>query len=154
MGFLSKLVGRKTAGVAEAAKKLENRDLCEASVGGCLLMGYVNDGSISEQELQKTRDILTTNPRLEVFAAEIPEMINKMTARLNKAFRLGRQEILDEIADVKGDVSDKRQVILAMIEMAEAGAEEGSDSAISPAEMKELTTVANLLGVDLQSLLN
>lgn len=134
--------GKKVNAVKADLKKLENRDLLEAIVGGCLLVAAA-DGDIEESEVKKIDSLLRTNKNLAHFGSEITELVNRFSERLQSGYRVARAEILDEISDVKGDEKQKRDVLLNMLTIAEA------DGEIEPAEQKELDAVAQSLGLRL-----
>lgn len=134
--------GKKVNAVKAEVKKLENRDLLEAIVGGCLLVAAA-DGDIEESEVKKIDSLLRTNKNLAHFGSEITELVNRFSERLQSGYRVARAEILDEISDVKGDEKQKRDVLLNMLTIAEA------DGEIEPAEQKELDAVAQSLGLRL-----
>lgn len=134
--------GKKVNAVKADLKKLENRDLLEAIVGGCLLVAAA-DGDIEESEVKKIDSLLRTNKNLAHFGSEITELVNRFSERLQSGYRVARAEIMDEIADVKGDEKQKRDVLLNMLTIAEA------DGEIEPAEQKELDAVAQSLGLRL-----
>lgn len=144
MGLLGKLFAKKAVQVKAEVKKIENRDLLEAVIGGGLLIAAVGGDGIDDKE-QKTIDtLLRTNKNLAHFGSEITETINRFTTRINAGYRTARFEILDEIEDIKNDPKDARDVLLNMIEVAD------SSGGIDEAEMKELDFIANKLGLRLQ----
>lgn len=135
---------KKKATVAkENLKRLENRDLMEAMVGGCLLIAFA-DGDCEEAELQKLDEVLRTSKALEGYGSELTQAINQFTARLRAGYMIGRMEILREINDVKGSQTEKEDVLLAMLTVAM------SDGQIEPEEQKELTQVAQRLGLRIE----
>ena len=81
-------------------KKVENRDLMEAIIGGSLLVAAA-DGNIDDGELMSLEKQVTANPSLEHFGAEIGKEINRFEKMLDAGFRIGKMKILREIADVK-----------------------------------------------------
>ena len=140
MGIFGKFLGKKAGAVKAEVKKLENRDLLEAVVGGCLLVAAA-DGDIEDSEVKKIDSLLRTNKNLEHFGSEITELVNRFSERLQSGYRVARAEILREIEDIKGDQQQKEDVLLNMLTIAEA------DGEIEPAEQKELDTVAQRLGL-------
>ena len=140
MGIFGKFLGKKAGAVKAEVKKLENRDLLEAVVGGCLLVAAA-DGDIEDSEVKKIDSLLRTNKNLEHFGSEITELVNRFSERLQSGYRVARAEILREIEDIKGDQQHKEDVLLNMLTIAEA------DGEIEPAEQKELDTVAQRLGL-------
>ena len=141
--MFGKLFGKKVTVAKENLKRLENRDLMEAMVGGCLLIAFA-DGDCEEAELLKMDEVLRTSKSLEGYGAELTDTINRFTARLKAGYIIGRAEILREINDVKGSQTEKEDVLLAMLTVAM------SDGQIEPEEQKELTQVAQRLGLRIE----
>lgn len=135
--------GKKVNKVKAEVKKLENRDLLEAIVGGCLLVAAA-DGNIDDSELKAIDSLLRTNKNLGHFGNEITELVNRFSERLKSGYRVARAEILREIEDIKGDAQQKEDVLLNMLTIAEA------DGDIGEKEQKELDTVAQRLGLRVQ----
>lgn len=135
---------KKKVNVAkESIKRLESKDLMEAMVGGCLLIAFA-DGDCEEVELLKMDEVLRTSKSLEGYGAELTDTINRFVARLKAGYIIGRAEILREINDVKGSQTEKEDVLLAMLTVAM------SDGQIEPEEQKELTQVAQRLGLRIE----
>ena len=138
--------GKKVNKVKQEVKKMENRDLLEAVVGGCLLVAAA-DGDIEDSEVKKIDSLLRTNKNLAHFGSEITELVGRFSERLQSGYRVARAEILREIEDIKSDAQQKEDVLLNMLTIAEA------DGEIEPAEQKELETVAQRLGLRIQDYL-
>ena len=138
--MFGKLFGKKVNAARAEVKKLENRDLMEAMVGGTLLIAFA-DGECEESELQKIDQLLSSHKSLQHFGSEVSSTMMAFTDRLKAGYRVGRMEILREIQDVKGDQREKEDVLLAMLTVAEA------DGEIEPEEEKELNAVAQALGL-------
>jgi len=126
-----------------AAKKMENRDLMQAVVGGCLLVAAA-DGSISNDESNQIDKQLRANKNLEHFGSEITETVNRFTEQLQAGFLLGKTFILREIRDVKNNQADAEEVFVNMIVVAQ------SDGDVSPKELEVLTQIGNELGLRLK----
>ena len=141
--MFGKLFGKKVTVAKENLKRLENRDLMEAMVGGCLLIAFT-DGDCEEAELLKMDEVLRTSKSLEGYGSELTDTINRFVARLKAGYIIGRAEILREINDVKGSQTEKEDVLLAMLTVAM------SDGQIEPEEQKELTQVAQRLGLRIE----
>lgn len=137
---IGKFFGKKAVVAKENLKRLENRDLMEAMVGGCMLIAFA-DGECEESELKKIDQILSSSKALEGFGNEINITIDRYAKRLEAGYRIGRMEILREIDDVKGSQQEKEDVFLAMLTVYEA------DGEIEEAERKELDAVAKRLGL-------
>jgi tellurite resistance protein TerB len=137
-GFKKKLFGAKVA-----AKKLENRDLMQAIVGGCLLVAAA-DGEISKNEAAQIDLQIRANKNLEHFGQEITETVNRFTEQLQAGFRLGRMNIMREIADIKNNPLDAEEVMVNMLTVAEG------DGDVSASEMKVLAEIAQQLNLRLK----
>ncbi|MFJ2981227.1 MULTISPECIES: tellurite resistance TerB family protein [unclassified Pseudomonas] len=133
-------IGKKLFGAKRAVKKLENRDLMQAIVGGCLLVAAA-DGEISKNEAAQIDIQIRANKNLEHFGQEITATVNLFTEQLQAGFRLGRMNIMREIADIKNNPLDAEEVFVNMITVAEG------DGNISPEELKVLAEVGVQMGL-------
>lgn len=140
---LKKLLGRNTSAAVATAKRIENRDLMQAVVGGCLLVAAA-DGEIDKKEQQKIDQLLRSNKNLEHFGPELTATITRFTEQLEAGFRVGRMNIMREIRDIKNNPADAEEVFVNMIEVAEA------NGPIEAGEMKVLVEVGNELGLRLK----
>lgn len=138
LGFKKKLFGAKVA-----AKKIENRDLMQAIIGGCLLVAAA-DGEISKNESAQVDLQIRANKNLEHFGAEITSTVNLYTEQLQAGFRLGRMNIMREIRDIKNNPADAEEVFVNMLTVAEG------DGDISEKELKVLAEVGTELGLRLK----
>lgn len=136
-------LGKKLFGAKRAVKKLENRDLMQAIVGGCLLVAAA-DGEISKNESAQIDIQIRANKNLEHFGPEITSTVNLYTEQLQASFRIGRMTILREIRDIKNNPADAEEVFVNMLAVAEG------DGEISASEMKVLAEVGNELGLRLK----
>ncbi|AKS06962.1 tellurite resistance TerB family protein [Pseudomonas trivialis] len=136
-------IGKKLFGAKRAVKKLENRDLMQAIVGGCLLVAAA-DGEISKNESAQIDIQIRANKNLEHFGPEITSTVNLYTEQLQASFRIGRMTILREIRDIKNNPADAEEVFVNMLAVAEG------DGDISDQEMKVLAEVGNELGLRLK----
>lgn len=134
-GFKKKLFSAKTS-----LKKLENKDLMQAIVGGCLLVAAA-DGEISKNESAQVDLQIRANKNLEHFGSEITSQVNLFTEQLQAGFRLGRMNIMREIAEIKNNPMDAEEVFVNMLTVAEG------DGSISEPELKVLVEIGNLLGL-------
>ena len=136
-------LGKKLFGAKRAVKKLENRDLMQAIVGGCLLVAAA-DGEISKNESAQIDIQIRANKNLEHFGPEITSAVNLYAEQLQASFRIGRMTILREIRDIKNNPADAEEVFVNMLAVAEG------DGEISTPEMKVLAEVGNELGLRLK----
>ncbi|MCX7132500.1 TerB family tellurite resistance protein [Aeromonas sp.] len=139
---IGKLFGKKAAAARGELKKMENRDLMEAVVGGCMLIAFA-DGECEESELKTIESLLRTSKALEGFGHEVTDTMNRFTERLHAGYRVARLEIMREIGDVKSNRNEAEDVLVAMLTVALA------DGEIEPEEQKELDAVATTLGLRL-----
>lgn len=133
-------IGKKLFGAKRAVKKLENRDLMQAIVGGCLLVAAA-DGEISKNESAQVDLQIRANKNLEHFGSEITNQVNLFTEQLQAGFRLGRMNIMREIADIKNNPLDAEEVFVNMLTVAEG------DGNIGPEELKVLAEIGQALGL-------
>lgn len=138
---------RKKAAAARAElKKVENRDLMQAIVGGCLLVAAA-DGEIEQSETDKLDQLLRSNANLAHFGSEITQTITRFSEQLRAGFRVGKMNILRELDDIKNTPKDAEEVFVNMITIAEA------DGKISDDERKVLDEVGRRLGLRVEDLL-
>ena len=133
-------IGKKLFGAKKAVKKLENRDLMQAIVGGCLLVAAA-DGEISKNEAAQIDLQIRANKNLEHFGNEISNQVNLFTEQLQAGFRLGRMNIMREIKDIANNPLDAEEVFVNMLTVAEG------DGNISPEELKVLNEIGQMLGL-------
>lgn len=138
--MFGKLFGKKASAAKAEIKKFENRDLMEATVGGCLLVAFA-DGECEDAEIKTIESLLRTNKALEGFGHELTAAVNRFTDRISAGYRVARVEILREIEEVKGNRQEAEDVLVTMLTIAEANGE------IEEAEQKELSTIADRLGL-------
>lgn len=132
-------LGKKLGGLFKAAKKVENRDLMEAIVGGCLLIAAA-DGEIEKEETQRIERLLRSNENLQHFGTEIAKTVARFTEQLETDFYLGRSKVLKEIREIAGRDQDVEDVMLNMLAVAKA------DGEVEPQERKVFEEIARELG--------
>ncbi|MFK0090852.1 tellurite resistance TerB family protein [Pseudomonas sp. NPDC090755] len=137
---LKKLLGKHTGNAQAEMKKVVNRDLMQAIVGGGLLIAAA-DGEIEASEVAKLDELIRANPNLSHFGSEITETINRFTAQLNANFQVGRLAIKRELADVKNSQADAEEAFVNIIAVAQA------DGEIEAGEMVVLKEVALHFGL-------
>lgn len=120
--MLGKLFGKKVGNAQAEMKKVVNRDLMQAIVGGGLLIAAA-DGEIEASEAAKLDELIRANPNLTHFGSEITDTINRFTAQLNANFQVGRLAIKRELADVKNVQADAEEAFVNMIAIAQADGE-------------------------------
>ena len=99
MGLFSvftKGASKKAQEAADKMKKMENRDLLQATVAGCLLIAAANDGKIEPSEVADLERLIQASPAMSHFGAEI------IVCMISIAGRDGIDEkelaVIDEIA--------------------------------------------------------
>jgi len=122
-------------------KKVENRDLMEAIVGGCLLIAAA-DGEIEKEETDKLDQLLRSNPRLQGFGNEISQTIQRFRDQLDAGFQVGRLHILRELQDIADDRAHAEEVLVNMITIA------GADGEFEDDEVAVIKEVAGTLGLN------
>lgn len=140
--MFGKLFGKKVQDAKAEMKKVENRDLMEAIVGGCLLVAAA-DGDIGQEETESLEKLISSNPALEHFGGEIGKTINRFEQLLDAGFRIGKMKIMREIEDIKNNPLDAEEVFVNMLTIAEA------DGEIDEKELGVLKEVGRALGVRL-----
>lgn len=132
-------MGKALGGLFRSAKKVENRDLMEAILGGNLLVAAA-DGEIEKEESQKIERLARSSDNLKHFGSEIPKAIQKMADWLEADFGLGRSRIMKEIRDVANNDEQVEEVMLNMIAVAKA------DGEVEPGERRVIEEIARELG--------
>jgi tellurite resistance protein TerB len=132
-------IGRALGGVFRSAKKVENRDLMEAIVGGGLLVAAA-DGEIEKDELSKLEKLIAGNENLKHFGAEIGKTIRRFTDLLEGDFLVGRSKIMRELRDIANNDEHVEDVVLNILAIAKA------DGEVEPEERKVIEEVARELG--------
>jgi len=140
--MFGKLFGKKVQDAKAEMKKVENRDLMEAIVGGSLLVAAA-DGKIDHEETESLEKLISSNPALEHFGGEIGKTINRFEQLLDAGFRIGKLKILREIDDIKNNPADAEEVFVNMLTIAEA------DGDIDAKELDVLKEVGRALGIRL-----
>lgn len=138
--MFGKLFGKKVGNAQAELKKVVNRDLMQAIIGGGLLVAAA-DGQIEDSEVSKLDELIRSNPALGHFGSEITETINRFSAQLKANFQVGRLAIKRELADVKNVQSDAEEAFVNMIAIAQA------DGEIEPAELKVLQEIGLHFGL-------
>ena len=138
--MFGKLFGKKVGNAQAEMKKVVNRDLMQAIIGGGLLVAAA-DGQIEDSEVSKLDELIRSNPALGHFGSEITDTINRFTAQLKANFQVGRLAIKRELADVKNVQADAEEAFVNMIAIAQA------DGEIEPEEMKVLQEIGLHFGL-------
>lgn len=133
------MFGKLAGKLFRGAKKVENRDLMEAIVGGGLLVAAA-DGDIEKEELSKLEKLIAGNENLKHFGAEIGKTIRRFSDLLEGDFLVGRSKILREIRDISGNDDHVEDVVLNVLAIAKA------DGEVEPEERKVIEEIARELG--------
>lgn len=133
--------GKNAAAAKASLKKLENRDLMEAILCGCILVAGA-DGELEAAELDRIEAIIRTNDKLSHFGTEITTLISKYKEKFEKVgFQVLKFEAKREISDIKHNQDNAAEVFVNMIAIALA------DGEIEPAEEKVLDEIGRMLGL-------
>lgn len=133
------MFGKFARSLFRGAKKVENRDLMEAIVGGGLLVAAA-DGDISKEELAKLEKLISGNENLKHFGAEIGKTIRRFADLLEGDFLVGRSKIMREIRDIQGNDEHVEDVVLNVLAISK------SDGEIDAQERKVIEDIARELG--------
>jgi tellurite resistance protein TerB len=137
------LFGKLTGSLADIAKSAvssSNTDLMEAMVAAGALTAYA-DGELSSEEMVMVKGILDSSDQLKEFGDEPVQIFDKYCDKLETSKRIGKMDLMKEIADVKNSPDEAQRVLLMAIEVADA-----SDG-IEEAEMKMLRDIAKVLNL-------
>lgn len=140
-GFAKKLLGKNTAEARNNLKKLENKDLMEATIGAALLVAAA-DGKIEDEEIVKLQEIVEALPSMSHFGSEIGSTIDRFTRQLKAGFVLGKVQIMREIADCKHNDQEAEDVLVTAITIA------SSDGELEPQEAEIIKEIARKLGLN------
>lgn len=139
--------GKNVANAKASLKKMENRDLMEALICGCILVAGA-DGELEASELDRVEAIIKTNDKLAHFNNEISTIIAKYKEKFEKVgFQVLKFEAKREISDIKHNPDNAAEVFVNMIAIALA------DGEIEPAEAKVLEEIGRLLGLRVEDFL-
>ena len=141
--MLGKLFGKKSGQARAAVSKLANRDLMEAVVYGSIYVAAA-DADLEDSELSKVETILSNNPALQGFGAELSNTIDRAKTDFKSGARILRQNAEKELGDLAHSPSEALTVLNVMLTVAEA------DGEIEPAELTALERSAKLLGLNLK----
>ncbi|SEN66576.1 tellurite resistance TerB family protein, partial [Halomonas caseinilytica] len=139
--MFGKMFNKRMKQAQQNLKNVENRDLMEAIVGGCLLIAAA-DGEIEQEETDKLDQLLRSNQRLQGFGGEITQTIQRFRDQLEAGFQVGRLQILREIGDIASDREHAEEVLVNMITIA------GSDGEFEDEEVVVIKEVAGKLGLN------
>lgn len=140
-GFGKKLTD-KFLNAKAAAKKIENKDLMEAIIAGCVLVAFA-DGELEPSEEKSLADMIQANENLRHFGTEIGATIERFVTQMRASKHLGKIKIMRELGDVKNNPRDAEEVFANMVTIAEA------DGEVEPEELKVLKEVGSVLGIRL-----
>ena len=149
MGLFSvftKGASKKAQEAADKMKKMENRDLLQATVAGCLLIAAANDGKIESSEVADLERLIQASPAMSHFGSEIAATIGRVLQQFEASFAYGKMQALRELADVKASEEEKTEVIVCMISIA------GRDG-IDEKELAVIDEIARNLGVQYKQFL-
>lgn len=126
MGLFSFIRNKGTEAATAANQKvvrLENKDLVEAVVYGCVMMAH-SDGALEDSELENLHAQLEGNDIFEGFPqAELGKMIDKACGYFKMGSIMGNKKCLDELKDVKNNVKHADEVMTAVLTIAFADGE-------------------------------
>lgn len=140
-GLAKKFFGKNTAEARQNLKKLENKDLMEATIGAALLVAAA-DGKIEDEEVVKLQEIVEALPSMAHFGSEIGATVDRFTRQLKAGFVLGKVQIMREIADCKHSDQEAEDVLVTAITIASA------DGEVEPQEAEIIKEVARKLGLN------
>lgn len=140
MGFISRMFSKKGSEAGAAISRLENKDLVEATIFGCVAVAYA-DGDLEESELKNIQLQIEANDVFKGFQpADLSLMIDKAVGLFKAGPVLGRKKAFDQIKDICRDATQAEEAFVAMITVAQ------SDGQIEEAEAKVLAEIGKILG--------
>jgi tellurite resistance protein TerB len=150
MGLLGAIFGKavkkKTSEIsAEVAKKV-NRDLVEAAVYGCFFIASA-DGELEESEIKKTQKLISNEPLMKGFGAELNNLIDSAEASYTEGGpRIIRRRAKQEMEDLAHD-KEAADIVMTIIATV---ADEGG---IGDAERAALTEAAGWMNLNVKEYL-
>lgn len=123
------------------AAKIEDRDFMQAPMAACALVGAA-DGDFDTEERATTFAIVESHQALKHFGSEATTTLEIYIQKINAGGRSAKAQLLDEIADVRGDEKEKRDVFLIAFDVAE------KTGGVQDAEEAILREIARVLGVN------
>lgn len=141
------LLKKKVNNAAGEVRKLEKKDLMEATVGIAVLVMYA-DGEAEDSERDKIAKILANTPALAAFGSEVQAAFNRFDSLCKEAGpMMARVQIMREIGDVKGDAREMEDVLVTGLTVAMA------DGELEDAEAAVLRKVATQFGLRIEDYL-
>ena len=140
LGFVSGLLKKASSSASQKANQAVNRDFMEAVVGVMVLMGYT-DGDFGQAEQEKLSKVVSVLPELKSFGHLIQETIDLYNGYFEVSYDLGKKRIMQEIADIKAEPSQKEDILALAVTAAQA------DGSISESEQKLSVEIGKLLGL-------
>jgi len=137
--MFAKLFSKKTNAVKSELKKVENRDLMQAIIGGSILVAGA-DGSLSEDEMISLEKSIAANPSLAHFGSEIHQELGRFKQQLDVSFRIAKLSVMKELADIANTPDEAQECFVNCIVIAEA------DGEICDKEMAILKEIGQALG--------
>lgn len=130
--------------IFKKAKKVQNKNLMEAIVAICMLVGMA-DGSVGDAEMSKIDKLLTSNENLGAFKpSDIRQTMTRYKNVLEADFGVGQKKMIDEIAEISGNPDHCEEVFLNAMAVAKA------DGDIDEKERAVLAKVGGVLGTNLK----
>lgn len=144
--IFGKTVKKKTTEIsAEVAKKV-NRDLVQAAVFGSFYVAS-SDGELGESEIKKTEKLVSNEPLMKGFGAELHNLIEAAeSAYVDGGPRIIKRMAKKELEDL---AHDREQADIAMTIIATVADEGG----IGDAEREALTQCASWMNLSIKDYL-
>lgn len=133
------LFKKKVAKSMDQIKKFERKDLAEAAIGAAVLLAFVNDGTVSDDELVAILGLVQNMDQFKHHQSEIEVMISKYASLLKAGYLVGKITIMREIADVKGSEEEIEDVLAIAVTIA------SGDGEFSQKEVDTLKEIASKL---------
>lgn len=130
------------SGAAATALDAGNKDVREAMMASCALVAYA-DGEVSDDEIEQTLAQIAGSAQLADCQDEAKADFMKYVNQLETTGRMGKAEIMKEIADLANDTNDENKVRVVLIGIEVADAEGGIDAD----ELKVIKQIATKLGI-------
>lgn len=142
--MFAKLFAKKAAAATSNVKRMENRDLMQATVAIACLVMHVSGGA-SDEERRKTETILAGTDELAHFGPELTDTFNKYDRMCTEqGFLIAKTKLMREISDVKASPQEKEDVFVTGISIAAA------DGEVDEKETALLRQIGVMLGLRIE----
>lgn len=97
--------------LSNEVSKFKNKDFLNAVIAGCALVA-ASDGVVSAEEKRKMLGFISNSDELKVFdSSDVIESFNKITAKFDFDYEIGKAEALKIIAKIKSNTDAAKLMV-------------------------------------------